>query len=50
MPASKPLACIGVADGGGEEGEAKSQHHQIKHGILLSIAHASAALGWDADS
>lgn len=31
----KSLACIGVADGGHEETQAKSQYEDVQHGILL---------------
>ena len=34
LACSKPLARVGVADGGGEKDQPKGQHHQIQHGIL----------------
>jgi hypothetical protein len=35
---SKSLARIGVADGGHEEAQAKGQHDDVQHGILLGRA------------
>jgi hypothetical protein len=45
---SKPLARVGVADGSGEEGEPKSKHQEIKHGILreFSKSHARRDFAW----